>query len=227
MRSIAASRRSDSPARPPGSTWCRGPPSLPSSLPDRRPRAGQGREGSFVLDEGSGRSGSSARAMTSCLEKLCGVLPARHPRPAGVQLGSTISPDRAYTRAMRNSRWPRLFITAAAASMVGGAVLLVNQLTPISPWVCIWFGVAMLAIGVALDWTNLTRPWAGVPGRAIGPARERAHPGSAAAASTDHLEIEVSRGSGHCAGSTDGHHRWSRDPEVCMLCGEQLPKDRA
>ncbi|HUY09816.1 MAG TPA: hypothetical protein VMW80_10290 [Candidatus Dormibacteraeota bacterium] len=127
---------------------------------------------------------------------------------------------------MRNTGLPSVLLTAAAALLVGGALLLANELTPISGWACIVLGLGLLAVGVALDRPALGKRLVDGTGRALAATTERARKASVTAASPVSGEVPRPRTSGRCRGSTDGHHRWSRDPGVCMLCGEQIPDGR-
>ncbi|HVB52760.1 MAG TPA: hypothetical protein VNF24_01010 [Candidatus Acidoferrales bacterium] len=127
---------------------------------------------------------------------------------------------------MGNTGWPGVFRTAAAAALVGGALLLANQLTPISGWTCIVVGLGLLAIGVVLDRPPLTNRFADVSGRVFNSVRERARKTSAAEVPTIRGDVRRTRAFRRCRGSTDGHHRWSQDPGVCMFCGEEIPEDR-
>ncbi|MFZ0995824.1 MAG: hypothetical protein WAO09_07600 [Candidatus Dormiibacterota bacterium] len=123
---------------------------------------------------------------------------------------------------MGTARWPSAFITAAIALLVGGVLLLLNQLTPISGWSCVAIGFCFLAVAALMDRSNLAERFAQVRNRAmataVGPANSSAAPRLENASPT----IRPRR-STRCRGSTDGHHRWSRDRGLCMFCGQEMP----
>jgi hypothetical protein len=127
---------------------------------------------------------------------------------------------------MRNTGLPSVLLIAAAALLVGGALLLANELTPISGWTCIVVGLGLLAVGVVLDRPALAKRLLDTPGRALAAATERTRKTSVADAAPVAGELTRPRSTGRCRGSTDGHHRWSREPGVCMLCGEPIPDGR-
>ncbi len=119
-----------------------------------------------------------------------------------------------------------MFLTAAAALVVGGALLLANQVTPISGWTCVALGLALLAAGLLLGNPTVTGQLDQATDRAMTLVQKQVRRLTVSPALPTSAQLPPSRMSSRCLGSTDGHHRWSRDPNVCMLCGKPIGEDR-
>ena len=116
-----------------------------------------------------------------------------------------------------------MFLTAAIALLVAGGLLLANQLTPISGWSCLAAGIGLLTVAVLLDRSDLAQRFAETRTRA--PAVATRTPSVSVAASRgEPVRAARQRRSARCRGSTDGHHRWSRDQGLCMFCGQEMPQ---
>jgi hypothetical protein len=124
---------------------------------------------------------------------------------------------------MGSARWSRAFLTGAIALLVGGVLLLANQLTPISGWSCLAVGIGLLAIALLLERSELAKRFAETRTRAPA-AAARTGSVSFAAGSGEPARAARPRRSTRCRGSTDGHHRWSRDQGLCMFCGQEMPR---
>jgi hypothetical protein len=126
---------------------------------------------------------------------------------------------------MGNARWPSAFLMAAIALLVGGLLLLLNQLTPISGWSCVAVGLCLLAVALLLDRPDLVKRFEEArrrpPATAVGPPAKV----SFAARPQKPTPAPRPRRSTRCRGSTDGHHSWSRDRGLCMFCGQEMPQN--
>lgn len=138
--------------------------------------------------------------------------------------GGTISGERAYTRGMGSVRWPSALGVAAIALLTGGVLLLLNQLTPISGWSCVAVGFCLLALALLLDRPDLVKRFEAArkppPATAVGPPAKVSF-----ARPQKPTPTARPRRSTRCRGSTDGHHRWSRDRGLCMFCGQEMPEN--
>jgi hypothetical protein len=124
---------------------------------------------------------------------------------------------------MGNARWPSAFLTAAIALLAGGVLLLVNQLTPISGWSCVAIGLCLLAVAALMDRSDLAERFEKARNRPIAAAVGPPTKASAVAGPQKPSPPARPRRSNRCRGSTDGHHRWSRDQGLCMFCGQEMP----
>jgi len=123
---------------------------------------------------------------------------------------------------MGYARWPRAFLTAAIALLVGGVLLLLNQLTPISGWSCVAIGLCLLAVAALMDRSDLAERFEKVRNRPMATAVAPPAKASVAAGSQHPNRAARPRRSTRCRGSTDGHHSWSRDRGLCMFCGQEM-----
>ncbi|MGB6772279.1 MAG: hypothetical protein WBF51_09805 [Candidatus Dormiibacterota bacterium] len=102
-------------------------------------------------------------------------------------------------------------------------LLLANQVTPISGWSCLAIGIGLLAVAMLLDRFQLAQRFAVSRTRAPATAAPTGSVSLAAGGGTP-AKVARPRRSARCRGSTDGHHRWSRDQGLCMFCGQEMPE---